>query len=167
MTTREYYSYQVHFAGYTHNLLWYTNDLDGLILDQNGKLTTFATRTELVTYAEAHGITPLKHATTSLDLDLVVRWCEHASATSVDCQLLLNAWNFFTDLTNSVPRVASAFVGSNRKYSPINEKLFYGCDLPVITPKDMHYIPSWTVEELVDIVTVLRSGLEDIQAYLP
>jgi hypothetical protein len=167
MTTREYYSYQIHFVGHTHNLLWYSDDIDGLVLDETGKLATFATRTELATYAAAHGITSLKNTNASLDLDLVVRWCEYATATSIDCNRLLDAWNFFTDLANSIAQVATAFVGSNREYSPINEKLFYGCNLPVITPEGMHYTPSWTMEELAGLVIVLRSGLEDIQAHLP
>ena len=168
MTTREYCSYQVHFVGRTHNLLWYTDDLDGLVLDQkNGKLATFASPMDITNYAAAHGITELQHGTASLDLDLVERWREYATATSVDCHLLLDAWNFFTDLANSVTSVTIAFVGRDREYMPINEKLFYGCNLPVITPEGMHYTPSWTVEELADLVTVLRSGLEDIKAHLP
>ncbi len=166
MTTREYYSYQVHFVGQTHNLLWFTDDLDGLVLDQkNGKLATFASPTDMTTYAAAHGITELKDGTASLDLDLVVRWCEHATTSNVDCHLLLDAWNLFIDVSNSVSCEESVFVGND--YLPISEKLFYGCNLPTITPKGEHYIPVWSEEEIVDLVTVLRSGLEDIKSHLP
>ncbi|HEU4388411.1 MAG TPA: hypothetical protein VFV34_11485 [Blastocatellia bacterium] len=70
-----------------------------------------------------------------LDLDAVARWCEHADARRIECRLLLDAWNFFTDVAASVPGKVRAFVGGFARYTPVYDKLFLGCNLPAVTPE--------------------------------
>ena len=41
----------------------------------------------------------------------------------------------------------------------IYDKLFWGCNLPSMTPPGMHYEPTWSPEEITTVVEVLHSGL--------
>ncbi len=71
---------------------------------------------------------------------------------------ILNFWNILMDLSKSLK---VNFIGNDRtkKIDKIYAKLFYGCNLPAITPENEEYIPVWTKKEIRKIKEIIENGL--------
>jgi hypothetical protein len=95
------------------------------------------------------------------DLDAIRAWSESDSQV-VDCDQVLTAWNLFGDL----PHEGNLFAGADRRANQIYEKLFLGCNLPAITPAGEHYVPTWSVSEIVDLKHLVRLGIAEFRARL-
>ncbi|MEM1320365.1 MAG: hypothetical protein AAGG75_08910, partial [Bacteroidota bacterium] len=67
---------------------------------------------------------------------------------------VLNVWNLFIDFAHSAKKKFKR----KKKTSKIYDKIFFGNNLPSITPKDKEYIPSWTAEEIELLVKKLNKG---------
>jgi len=71
--------------------------------------------------------------------------------------VLLNAWNLFGDIATSV----DAEFDSDRQLSQrVYEKLFWGNNLPSVTPPGKHYTPLWNEDELSLMRAILGHGLD-------
>lgn len=91
-----------------------------------------------------------------------------ASSTKT-CRLLLDGWNLIEDLL----RTFNLKEESERLKSPVlnkaYEKLFYGCNLPSITPENKSYSPLWLADEIVLLRKELRFVWHFLRAnnYIP
>ena len=81
----------------------------------------------------------------------------------IDCAEFLAAWNLFEDISHSLK---STFDPDHALTQKIYDKLFYGNNLPVITPEGKFYIPLWTGRELVIIHHVMKTGLEMFRTHV-
>lgn len=81
--------------------------------------------------------------------------------TVPDMDSVLIAWNCLEEVAEGLG-VPMNFRGdlANRAY----DKLFWGLNLPSVTPADRHYIPYWRRKEIAKIVRILRSGHRRITA---
>lgn len=62
------------------------------------------------------------------------------------CRILLDVWNFLDDLAYSLGIDKSCYrVGDATK---CNDKIFWGCNLPAVTPEGRVYQPVWCKEEI-------------------
>lgn len=110
----------------------------------------------LLKYAASKGLTVDCNNPILLNLDLVTSWLEAKENTSIDCNLFLNAWNLFRDIAFSVN---AEFDSNEKRTKNIYDKLFWGCNLPSVTPKGKYYEPIWDENELNLIRSILNSGL--------
>ena len=142
-------------------MIWYSNEEDGLITSPDGRIPSFSKDEALVAYAENLRIslsdeTPVLH-----DLDVVTAWTNDPSPNNVDCVELLAAWNLFGDLARSIPLGSeSLFACKEGSLDKIYDKLFWGNNLPAMTPEGEHFDAIWTKDEVVTLSDLMSCGLE-------
>ncbi len=153
---REYYICRYLLDGNDRYLIWYTNDVDGVWLD-NGKIPVFHKQNLLLEYASNHHIGIEPEEPCLHDLDKVSRWLNHPNISSVDCKGFSAAWNLFTDVSSSV---RGNFDPDKRKTDKVYQKIFWALNLPSMTPKEKQYEPKWTKKEVEIMREVLTQGLE-------
>ena len=123
-------------------------------------MPVFISRAELVDYAESKDFVPVDASDPILlNLDVVAKWIKIKKmkrARQVDCVQFLNAWNLFADLSKSI----NGNFDSNQDHTQkIYSKLFWGNNLPAITPEGRFYVPLWSRQELEIMHQVLKQGL--------
>jgi hypothetical protein len=99
-------------------------------------------------------------AASCYDLDSVQSWCASAE-TSADCATLLDAWNLLTDL----PDTRDLFAAADSRADTIYDKLFHGCNLPVMGGAT-HYVPTWTRGEIEALKHLLLLGINNVRSRL-
>lgn len=154
--TATYYHLLYQLNGTIGYLIWFSNDKDSVVLQPDGLGTCFSSLLHAHTYATAHQLgvqeeTPVLH-----DLDLIARWLQCILSADVDCKAFLNAWNLFDNVAVSV---GATFRPDDTETYTVYEKLFWGSNLPVLTPPGEHYIPVWSDDELLLLRATLANGL--------
>ena len=96
---------------------------------------------------------------THYDFDAIRAWCA-SSAPALDCATLINAWNLLGDL----PHAENLFTWADVRAKGVYDKLFFGCNLPAITPQGERYVPRWKASEIVALKRVLLLGLAEFRA---
>jgi len=140
-------------------LIWISNGDDSVLVDADGSVPSFKDLKTLESFAEKNGI-PLESETPLLhDLDWVARW-RIAKNTEVECVQALGAWNLFRDVATSVQAKSSEFAKLDRQWPLIYDKLFWGNNLPAMTPEGRSYAPQWTPQETQSLAAVLIAGLD-------
>ena len=156
-----------------HFLIWYqmeeaSEDLDGVVVLSNGTIPVFASLDALASYAEVENIRlevnalPLAKSDVNLhDLDTVVKWLrvkrsKPEGPTAINCDEFLGAWNLFADVSRSI---GGSFDVDRQRTAKIYEKLFWGNNLPSMTPVGRYYIPLWSNDERRIIREVMSQGL--------
>lgn len=158
-----YYPYWCHLDGADAYFLWFTGDAadgsgpDGILLDEAEHVVTFRRLDDLRDYASHRGLSVAEVNPQPLDLDAVERWLAAARKTTVDCVTFLNAWNLFSDLASAV-RGGPAHI-DDRREGRIYDKLFWGNNLPALTPRGKHYTPIWSKSEVGRMRNVLAKGM--------
>lgn len=145
-------------------LIWVT-DLgsdakDVVLLDMNGCLLTFNHLSSLYEYTVSKKLTISEEPLTLFDLDRISNWIHNPLVSAVDCVEMLNAWNLFSDLWQSVKQNRSQFHATEKSNLSIYNKLFYGNNLLGIVPDGEYYIPEWDQDEIARLRDVLAAGLE-------
>jgi hypothetical protein len=154
--SREYYNLWYRLDGCDAFLIWYTDEEDGVVVDSDEKALSFQNTEDLLGYAASRGLSvcvedPLLH-----DLDVIAEWLGTGDVRSVNCEDFLAAWNLFEDVSRSV---GGSFDDNRKLTEKIYEKLFWGNNLPIVTPEGKSYEPIWTKRELKIMREVLGSGL--------
>jgi hypothetical protein len=143
--------------GTDHIAIWHSGDHDRIELDEAGLVRTLASE------AAARATSDISRATAPLyDFDAIEAWC-HSPATVSNCVPLLDAWNLLGDL----PTEANVFTRADKRADAIYDKLFWGCNLPAMTPPGEHYVPEWTVAEVTALKQLLLLGLAELRSRLP
>lgn len=96
------------------------------------------------------------------DFDWVAGWVNEPQ-TPIKCNEALAAWNLFSDVARSVHE--SAFEPLDSRFPDVYNKLFWGSNLPSLTPKRCHYDPEWLPEERRVLAQVLGTGLEMFRSF--
>ena len=133
--------------------IWYTDDLDGFLTGQDGKLKSFPTKREAEAFAKAEGLWLREGIVTYLIAASIYR---KTNLGKFDCVLYLDHWNIFSDAAHSIN---CQFIGDSRKgiIQHIYTKLFYGCNI-LVKEKEEHYKPKWNKEERRWIIRVIKDG---------
>ena len=144
-------------------LLWISNDNDAVETNAMGRVLAFKDSQGLAAYAAAKHYVLESEEPKRHDLDWVARWLG-TTDMPVDCDNALCAWNLFGDVARSVPGSDGTFAELDRRLGEIYDKLFWGNNLPAMTPEGCHFEPEWSGEEITELAMVLRAGLALFQA---
>ncbi len=133
---------------------WYTDDIDGFLLNENKKIRTFSNRTEAKSFAQTYGFKMIDEAVI-ISSDIVFT----LDTETLNCDVILTYWNILSDVAMSVNR---QFLGDSRteEIQKIYNKLFYGCNLPAIKKDGDDFLPIWSEKEVQKIVEVIENGLQ-------
>jgi hypothetical protein len=146
--------------GHCHFLLWRDggDSPDEVLVQEDETIPLFDTVAKA--RAEAPPSEPFSDDINEvpLDLDAARVWCNSPSAETLDCNLVLGAWNLFADVEGirKHPSFRALDAAADRPY----DKLFFGCNLPTVTPEGERYGPVWSAEEVEQIRSVLAAGFD-------
>ena len=134
-------------------LIWYTDVIDGLLVEDN-HLKSFNSLVETRDFCKKNKISLSEFEVSAVyKLSLLKKFIENP--VDVDCEFILNFWNLFADIASSLN---AEFVGNEKEYNKIYDKLFWGNNLPSVTPENKKYIPVFSKAELDSIVIIMDSG---------
>ncbi|HEX8459452.1 MAG TPA: hypothetical protein VF656_19325 [Pyrinomonadaceae bacterium] len=152
----QYYILWYRLNGSDSFLIWYSDEKDGVFVDADGSVPSFKDAGSLVKYAEARNVSVDAEEPILLDLDVLGKWLEERNVELIDPNSFNGAWNLFADVSRSIN---GGFDPDQELTQKIYDKLFWGCNLPAVTPEGKQYHPAWTRRELKIMHDVLNSGL--------
>ena len=158
--TQDHYKLLYRLDGAERFLLWFTNERDGVVTDDAGFVPSFATEAALLAFAKSERIQVSEESPTLHNLDLVRDWLADPGQEAFDCVAVLNAWNLFGDVARSAPASAAPFSEADAKLRAVYDKVFFGNNLPAVTPEEEAYHPVWSSAEIVGLAALLSRGLE-------
>jgi hypothetical protein len=159
----EHYIFPYQLSNEVRYLIWVSDDADSkrdhFITDPQGMISAFASLQALEGCAAEKSLPLLTQSSVApLALDLIVEWLS-ANGELPECGVLLNAWNAFSDAANSAQR-ESAFSKLNLSNKHLYNKIFWGNNLPAVTPEGEHYDPIWVDEELNALRSIFATGID-------
>lgn len=157
---KSYFSIQLRVSGNDWYALWYTNDVDGLVLNDEGRLFLASSLGVVRDYAEKQAYTLSSSSSIPVyDIDALQRWLDGSDAV-IDCDVVLSAWNLFSDLARSLQK---AFLGDDDTALSVYEKLFLGTNPPALrhglNDDEDIFVPIWSSEEQSLVRRVLGEGV--------
>jgi hypothetical protein len=155
--SREYYNLLFRLDNQNSYLIWFEgeNEPDGVVIDDNGKVPSFHDNEDLLNYATSLSLSVSTDSAVLHNIDTVSAFLERKDET-VYCKNFLEAWNLFEDVSQSV---GGNFDIDRKLTVNIYEKLFWGNNIPAVTPDAESYEPIWTKREVKVIREVLAVGL--------
>ena len=113
-------------------LLWVSGEKDSVAVDADGFVPSFRTLVLLQEFADRERYRLEIEEPKLHDLDWVASW---RTDMPVDCDAALAAWNLFSDVSVSVPALTHNFRILDSRFPSIYNKLFWGNNLPSMTPE--------------------------------
>jgi hypothetical protein len=142
----KYFPLHYRLQGQERYLIWITNENDSVAVDSNGSVPSFRDLAEPSKYSDSRNYRLETDEPVLHDLDWVKTWITSPIA-KVDCEEALNTWNLFRDVAASFPNKVAALEELDSDL-PIYDKLFWGNNLPAVTPPGERYVPEWSPEEI-------------------
>jgi len=164
MSPRVYHVCGVRLDGRELLFLWFTNDRDGIEEISPGQIRTFPSAESARTWARQGGVTVAADPTVWYDLQEIAQWCGRPTAEGIDCARFLDVWNLLGDLSSDS---TSIFRGADRRGKAVYDKLFFGTNLPSVTPPGEAYSPAWSEADVRELARVLQLGLAEFRDRLP
>ncbi|MGW2770120.1 hypothetical protein [Streptomyces sp. NPDC001275] len=153
----DYYPYSIATRRGDLTLIWRPGEDDApdeLAVDELGRLLAFHDLRTLQEYCDRNGLELTWEGEGTLDLGVVRRWVEHPDLGSVPAGLLLDAWNFFEDLSHSL-KAGPPLPSQGSIHDSAYEKIFGGEALEPTAGEG-----AWTAEETAAVRELLRAGLD-------
>jgi hypothetical protein len=163
---RLYFACCVRMNGSDAFVIWYQDEHDGFVRSPDGQLLVADSFRSLAAVAAGMGLPLVPDETAEYDFDRLRDWCRRPSAEGVECPAFLNAWNFFDDLAGLHNNPDSPYAKLSRGAGQSYDKLFWGNNLPSVTPPGERFTPSWGADELDSIRRVMEAGLGLVEAEL-
>lgn len=152
---REYYPVEIKLNSSVRYLIWYTDENDGF-LSKLSKPITFMDKNKLEQYANSETIR-LESEFTIYDFNIIKKWIENTLAP-IDCESILDVWNFFSDLLKSVNYTFKGDLDIDNTVDVYN-KLFYGLNLPIMQKNGEQYNPNWDEKDIQKLKEILLDGI--------
>jgi hypothetical protein len=155
------YPFSFSFSKNSKTLIWIPGDdnqRDHFLKQDDGDLLEIKTENGLA--AALDGTTILWEEEAKCDLDKffssVKRLSHRVKSSRQTCIRLLDGWNFLEDLayTFDLPRDLPIF--NDEDVARFYMKVFYGNNLPSMTPEGCQFAPVWTAEEVVKFKFSIR-----------
>ena len=164
----EHYTVRITIGGTEHYCLWFTSEEDGLVANSNGEILRGGALAVIQAAASQMGIVIEDQDPATYDFDSLQEWLNllPEGEAKVDCPELLNAWNLFLDFATSTGQVGAKYLELQKEMNVQYDKLFWGNNLPVITPAGEEYIPEWEDKEILAIGILMAEGIELVKSSL-
>jgi len=166
MEERFHYLCRVRFDGIVIFVVWHSVERDGFVRDEAGRLRAACTPEALTGIAGARNVVPVNSEPIEYDFDRIRAWCAAPDVAGVDHAAFLDAWNFLNDLAGLHDGADTPYTRLSRGAAECCDKLFWGCNLPAVTPPGERFEPAWQADELIAIRRVLEAGLELFESEL-
>jgi hypothetical protein len=162
---RLYFIYPFRLDNRIWYTIWYTSlEFDGFCLDENGIVPTFRLQKSARAFARDKGFHIESESVSVSDFDSISSWLQKPTSETVDCEAFLLAWNNLTDIESAINKRNMDV--EDRASLGIYEKLFAGCNMPMMVAQGEKYLPSWSNSELVELQTILSSKLARFKSRL-
>ena len=154
--SREYYVYWYRLDNKDAYLIWFSNEKDGFTVDENGFIPSFTNVKDLQDFASEMKITVDVENPNLIELDSIKDWLNDCGKIK-DYNPFLNAWNLFEDISVSTN---GNFDKNKEETNDIYNRIFWGCNIPAMTPEGESFTPTWTKKELKIIRETLNFGFQ-------
>lgn len=144
--------------------IWYTNDIDGVVINNDGKMLVFLERSRLYDHIKDIGFQLVDEEPILHNLDTINQWTEDPQTITIDCSRFLAAWNLFNDLASSIED--TIYDKGDDLTNKVYEKLFRCSNLPSVTPPEQTYRPTWKRREVMKLQEVLYYGFKMFQDHI-
>lgn len=148
-------------------VVWYSAERDGFIRDAAGRLLAASDPETLTAAIKARGLRLEEDEPADYDFDRIRTWCANPDKTRIDCRDFLDTWNFFDDLAGRPGDEETLYVRLSRAADKSYKKLFWGSNLPAVTPPGERFTPNWGADELHEIRLIFEAGLDLLNSSLP
>ncbi|MDE7364951.1 MAG: hypothetical protein K2N27_08760 [Ruminococcus sp.] len=137
-------------------LIWYEDEnMKDRVYTSNGEVIAFSSEEQARKKAEKLGFET--DETVFYDVERLFYWIETHSK-EMDCNFLIDFWNLFSDIAYSIGKELEPV--RTRRINRCYNKLFWGLNLPAVTPEGCEYEPIFTKRERKLIREIMRTGLE-------
>lgn len=138
-------------------LIWIGDEQDSVLTEEDLLIPVFSSESTLALYAKEKKIEIVNEEPILHNLDKIKKWL-HQPDGPIDCHAFLSAWNMFTDVAEGTKKT---FAGRDKDKlnSKLYDKLFFGNNLPAVTPRNEYYIPQWKSAERERLFEVMTQGL--------
>jgi hypothetical protein len=149
-------------------LIWHTDDVgsapDTVETIETRFVASFPDLTTLLKFAVIKNIGDIVDDDPILcDIDAALIWAENPVPSTKNCQNALGVWNLFIDLCATLPDQFGRLTVEIDNALEIEQKLFYGSNLPSITPEGECYLPRWETDDKVLLQSVFSNGSTALQ----
>jgi hypothetical protein len=161
------YPYALKSRNRERTLLWYSGKRgDFFMLDSSCKLLVAQSPRELKKLlGKRSGDVRWKEGA-KLDFDKFWRALRslrvNRASSQSTCRLLLNGWNFVEDLLRTFDLSRKGRCLRTRVLNRCYDKIFFGSNLPSVTPESKRYEPLWRREE----ITKLQEAFGSVRQHL-
>lgn len=146
-----------------HTFCLYTfpeNSEKDIFASNDKKILTFENLDAIISYVNSNNLNLIGNSEDSVyDVKKLQTLLSHLDP-DFNCREVLNFWNITDTICNTI---LLAFIGNNKKYDDIYNKLFGGCNT-VLNAYEYH--PKWKRKELKKIQKVLRECFLLINKYI-
>ncbi|PEJ59072.1 hypothetical protein CN692_06220 [Bacillus sp. AFS002410] len=157
----EYYPFLFIIKQKEFYCIWYSEDKDGFVTENN-KVKFFETEKMLFDYAKLKNIEFMENKITSFSIDQAINWLTRKNAI-IKSDYFLDFWNLITDLAYSV---GDNFYGDAKEEAihKVYDKLFWGNNLPAVTPKGKKFKPVLEYKQRKILVDIVKDGIRIINS---
>ncbi len=154
---REYYIYWYRLNRKDAYLIFYYDEIDGFVIDENGFVINFDEVSDVIDYSKRNHIKVDVENPNLLDLDIVQNWMNNSDNKIENYNPFLEAWNLFEDISISINE---NFDKEKEVTNNLYNRIFWGCNIPTVTPEGESFTPTWTKKELKIIRKTLNFGFQ-------
>ncbi len=166
MEDRVHYLCRVRLNGLVVFVVWYSGERNGFARDDAGRLRAASTPDVLSATAGMQDVFIASEEPADYDFDRIRAWCAAPDEAGIDCASFLNTWNFLDDLARLPDGPERPYARLSRNATACYDKLFWGSNLPAVTPPGERFEPDWRADELAEVQAVFEAGVELLEAEL-
>ncbi len=138
----EVFPYRFRLFGQDRFVLWVQDDVDVVLKTDAGRIATFDTVEKAQQFAAQRNVTiTMPDGDPSLQLDWIADGGSFVTG-DIDCIETISAWNLFADIAATFPEQSAHFRSVDRRPHTIYDKVFWGNNLPAVTPEGERYEPA-------------------------
>jgi len=147
------------FGKYIKFLIWHNDDKGNDIVEiRNNRILMFDNIENAERFVNSDNCDCWEY-----DIPKLENWID-THDRNFDCRFLLDFWNIFNDIVYSFGEKIPG--ERSRKADRVYNKLFFGNNLPAITPEGKHFIPVFTKTDRKTTRKILSYGLDFLEKHI-
>lgn len=156
------YPYAYIFKGKKTILIWQTNGRDTFMTESDNRLLQSSTVNNLKKILKSKATKV--HWSDYVEIDFDKFWTalrnlrSKKASSSKTCKDILAGWNFIEDMGRTFNLKKEMMQLRSRLLDKAYDKLFWGCNLPSVTPEGKSYSPLWSTAEINSLRVELRTA---------